>query len=198
MLTLADRYLATSHDKRVYELPQERFLIIAMTLMSQEKKENRTALVKEAYWALSSLYMTVATPTLSNAGKSYGQLSSCFIDTIDDSLRGIYDSNTDLATLSKNGGGIGVYLGHIRSRGSDIKGFKGVSSGTIPWMKQLNNTAVSVDQLGQRQGAIAVYLDVWHKDIFSFLDARLNNGDERQRTHDLFTGVCLPDLFMEK
>ena len=176
-MTLADRYLATSHDKRVYELPQERFLIIAMTLMSQEKKENRTALVKEAYWALSSLYMTVATPTLSNAGKSYGQLSSCFIDTIDDSLRGIYDSNTDLATLSKNGGGIGVYLGHIRSRGSDIKGFKGVSSGTIPWMKQLNNTAVSVDQLGQRQGAIAVYLDVWHKDIFSFLDARLNNGD---------------------
>ncbi|MER2255726.1 MAG: ribonucleotide reductase N-terminal alpha domain-containing protein, partial [Priestia megaterium] len=141
LLTLADRYLATSHDKRVYELPQERFLIIAMTLMSQEKKENRTALVKEAYWALSSLYMTVATPTLSNAGKSYGQLSSCFIDTIDDSLRGIYDSNTDLATLSKNGGGIGVYLGHIRSRGSDIKGFKGVSSGTIPWMKQLNNTA---------------------------------------------------------
>ncbi|MED3866152.1 ribonucleoside-diphosphate reductase subunit alpha [Priestia megaterium] len=198
LLTLADRYLATSHDKRVYELPQERFLIIAMTLMSQEKKENRTVLVKEAYWALSSLYMTVATPTLSNAGKSYGQLSSCFIDTIDDSLRGIYDSNTDLATLSKNGGGIGVYLGHIRSRGSDIKGFKGVSSGTIPWMKQLNNTAVSVDQLGQRQGAIAVYLDVWHKDIFSFLDARLNNGDERQRTHDLFTGVCLPDLFMEK
>ncbi|UMZ32839.1 ribonucleoside-diphosphate reductase subunit alpha [Priestia megaterium] len=198
LLTLADRYLATSHNKRVYELPQERFLIIAMTLMSQEKKENRTALVKEAYWALSSLYMTVATPTLSNAGKSYGQLSSCFIDTIDDSLRGIYDSNTDLATLSKNGGGIGVYLGHIRSRGSDIKGFKGVSSGTIPWMKQLNNTAVSVDQLGQRQGAIAVYLDVWHKDIFSFLDARLNNGDERQRTHDLFTGVCLPDLFMEK
>jgi len=198
LLTLADRYLATSHDKRVYELPQERFLIIAMTLMSQEDSKHRINLVKEAYWALSSLYMTVATPTLSNAGKSYGQLSSCFIDTIDDSLRSIYDSNTDLATLSKNGGGIGVYLGHIRSRGSDIKGFKGVSSGTIPWMKQLNNTAVSVDQLGQRQGAIAVYLDVWHKDIFSFLDARLNNGDERQRTHDLFTGVCLPDLFMEK
>jgi ribonucleoside-diphosphate reductase alpha chain len=68
----------------------------------------------------------------------------------------------------------------------------------MPWMKQLNNTAVSVDQLGQRKGAIAVYLDVWHKDIFSFLDAKLNNGDERLRTHDLFTGVCLPDLFMEK
>ncbi|RBW70336.1 hypothetical protein DS031_07145 [Bacillus taeanensis] len=127
--TLADRYLARSHDGAVYELPQERFMIIAMTLMLEEQKEKRLELVKEAYWALSNLYMTVATPTLSNAGKSYGQLSSCFIDTIDDSLRGIYDSNTDIATLSKNGGGIGAYVGKIRSRGSDIKGFKGTSSG---------------------------------------------------------------------
>lgn len=197
LFTLSDRYLATDHAKNVYELPQERFLVIAMTLMSQEKN-NRINLVKEAYWALSSLYMTVATPTLANAGKTYGQLSSCFIDTIDDSLRGIYDSNTDVARLSKDGGGIGVYAGNIRSRGSDIKGFKGVSSGTVPWIKQLNNTAVSVDQLGQRPGAIAVYQDVWHKDIQAFLDLRLNNGDERQRAHDIFTGVCLPDLFMEQ
>ncbi|MFS1518890.1 ribonucleoside-diphosphate reductase subunit alpha [Bacillus sp. SCS-151] len=197
LLTLSDRYLAKSHQGEVFELPQERFLIIAMTLMMNENKENRLALINESYWALSNLYMTVATPTLANAGKSYGQLSSCFIDTVDDSLQGIYDSNTDIANLSKNGGGIGVYLGKIRARGSDIKGFKGVSSGVIPWMKQLNNTAVSVDQLGQRQGAISVYLDVWHKDILSFLDTRLNNGDERLRTHDLFTGVCIPDVFME-
>ncbi|GEN47054.1 ribonucleoside-diphosphate reductase subunit alpha [Alkalibacillus haloalkaliphilus] len=196
--TLADRYLAKDHEGHYYELPQERFLTIAMMLMVNEPKEKRLQLVEEAYWALSNLYMTVATPTLSNAGKSYGQLSSCFIDTVDDSLQGIYDSNTDIANLSKNGGGIGVYLGKIRSHGSSIKGFKGVSSGVMPWMKQLNNTAVSVDQLGQRQGAIAVYLDVWHQDIFKFLDAKLNNGDERQRTHDLFTGVSLPDLFMEK
>lgn len=172
-------------------------MIIAMTLMAEEDTDYRLDLVKEAYWALSHLYMTVATPTLANAGKSYGQLSSCFIDTVDDSLQGIFDSNTDIANLSKSGGGLGVYLGKIRSRGSDIRGFKGVSSGVIPWMKQLNNTAVSVDQLGQRQGAIAVYLDIWHRDIFSFLDAKLNNGDDRQRTHDLFTGVTLPDLFME-
>ncbi|MGI8316450.1 ribonucleoside-diphosphate reductase subunit alpha [Halobacillus mangrovi] len=195
--TLSDRYLACSKSKETYELPQERFMIIAMMLMAQEEKSHRLALVKEAYWALSQLYMTVATPTLANAGKRYGQLSSCFIDTVDDSLQSIYDSNTDIANLSKHGGGIGVYLGKIRSRGSDIRGFKGVSSGVLPWMKQLNNTAVSVDQLGQRQGAVAVYLDVWHKDIFPFLDSRLNNGDERQRTHDLFTGVSIPDLFME-
>lgn len=195
--TLADRYLARDHQKNLYELPQERFMIIAMTLMQDEAREKRLEYIQEAYWALSQLYMTAATPTLSNAGKTYGQLSSCFIDTVDDSLQGIYDSNTDIANLSKHGGGIGVYLGKIRSRGSSIKGFKGASSGVIPWMKQLNNTAVSVDQLGQRKGAISAYLDVWHKDILSFLDARLNNGDERLRTHDLFTGVCIPDLFME-
>jgi ribonucleoside-diphosphate reductase alpha chain len=196
--TLADRYLTRDFSKQIFELPQERFLVIAMTLMAEEQKEKRLELVKQAYWAMSNLYMTVATPTLSNAGKPIGQLSSCFIDTIDDSLQGIFDSNTDIANLSKSGGGIGAYFGKIRSRGSDIKGFKGVSSGIIPWMKQLNNTAVSVDQLGQRKGAIAVYLDVWHKDIFSFLDSKLNNGDERVRTHDLFTGVCIPDVFMEQ
>src|SRR5699024_1728408 len=68
----------------------------------------------------------------------------------------------------------------------------------VPWIKQLNNTAVSVDQLGTRKGAIAVYLDVWHKDIEAFLDLKLNNGDERMRAHDIFTGVTLPDLFMEQ
>lgn len=198
LLTMAERYLARTQNGDFAELPQERFMMIAMTLLAEEPKGKRLELVKEAYWALSNLYLTVATPTLSNAGKSYGQLSSCFIDTVADDLRSIYDSNTDISTLSKNGGGIGVYLGKIRSRGSDIKGFKGISSGVIPWMKQLNNTAVSVDQLGQRQGAIAVYLDVWHKDVFPFLDAKLNNGDERQRTHDLFSGICIPDLFMEQ
>ncbi|WP_419182710.1 ribonucleotide reductase N-terminal alpha domain-containing protein [Metabacillus fastidiosus] len=127
--TLADRYLARDYKKQVFELPQERFLIIAMTLMVNEEKNARLKLVEEAYWAMSNLYMTVATPTLSNAGKPVGQLSSCFIDKIDDSLQGIFDSNTDIANLSKAGGGIGVYLGAVRSRGSDIKGYKGVSSG---------------------------------------------------------------------
>lgn len=194
--TLLDRYVVRDFDKSIAELPQQRWLIIAMTLMMNET-DSRLQKVEEAYWALSNLYMTVATPTLSNAGKTHGQLSSCFIDTVDDSLQSIYDTNTDVATLSKYGGGIGVYMGKVRSRGSEIRGYKGASSGVLPWIKQLNNTAVSVDQLGQRQGAIAVYLDVWHRDILTFLDLRLNNGDERMRAHDIFTGVCLPDIFME-
>ncbi|NHM30779.1 ribonucleoside-diphosphate reductase subunit alpha [Neobacillus terrae] len=199
LFLLADRYLARDYERNIYELPQERFMVIAMTLMLKEKKEKRVSLVKEAYWAMSNLYMTVATPTLSNAGKSYGQLSSCFIDTVDDSLDGIYLNNWDIARLSKDGGGIGIYYGKVRALGSDIKGFKGMSSGVIPWIRLINDTAVSVDQLGQRQGAIAIYLDIFHKDIMNgFLDLKTNNGDERRKAHDIFTGVSIPDLFMEK
>src|SRR5699024_6175848 len=162
LYTFATRYLATDHEKNIYELPQERWMIIAMYLMQDEEPSKRRELVIESYWALSHLYMTVATPTMNNAGKTHGQLSSCFIDTVDDSLQSIYDSNTDIAKLSKNGGGIGVYMGKIRARGSSIKGFKGMSSGVVPWIKQLNNT------------------------------------DERMRAHDIFTGVTLPDYFMEQ
>ncbi|MBC6315280.1 ribonucleoside-diphosphate reductase subunit alpha [Listeria grandensis] len=194
---LATRYLATDQARNVYELPQERWLTIALYLMQDEPKAKRMDLVRESYWALSNLYMTVATPTLANAGKVGGQLSSCFIDTVDDSLQGIYDSNTDVARVSKHGGGVGAYLGYVRSSGSAIRGVRGASGGVVPWIKQLNNTAVSVDQLGQRKGAIAVYLDVFHKDIEAFLDLRLNNGDQRLRAHDVFTAVCMPDLFME-
>ncbi|PGY08076.1 ribonucleoside-diphosphate reductase subunit alpha [Bacillus sp. AFS031507] len=199
LFLLADRYLAQDHNRNVYELPQERFMVIAMTIMKDEKESIRLQLVKEAYWALSNLFMTVATPTLANAGKSFGQLSSCFIDTVDDSLDSIYLNNWDIARLSKDGGGIGIYYGKIRALGSDIKKFKGNSSGIVPWIKLLNNTAVSVDQLGQRQGAIAVYLDLFHKDIMNgFLDLKTNNGDERRKAHDIFTGVTIPDLFMKK
>src|SRR4051812_37850987 len=199
LFLLADRYLARDHDRNLYELPQERFMIIAMHLMKNENKSNRLELVKEAYWALSHLYMTVATPTLSNAGKSFGQLSSCFIDTVEDSLDGIYLNNWDIARLSKDGGGIGIYYGKVRALGSDIKKFKGNSSGVVPWIRLINDTAVSVDQLGQRQGAIAIYLDLFHKDIMNgFLDLKTNNGDERRKAHDIFTGVSIPDLFMKK
>ncbi|WP_059172857.1 ribonucleoside-diphosphate reductase subunit alpha [Bacillus sp. FJAT-27445] len=199
LFLFADRYLARDYARNLFELPQERFMVIAMTLMMQEDKAKRLELVKEAYWAMSNLYMTVATPTLSNAGKNYGQLSSCFIDTVEDSLDGIYLNNWDIARLSKDGGGIGIYFGKVRALGSDIKGFKGMSSGVVPWIRLINDTAVSVDQLGQRQGAIAIYLDIFHKDIMNgFLDLKTNNGDERRKAHDIFTGVAIPDLFMEK
>ncbi|RKQ32687.1 ribonucleoside-diphosphate reductase subunit alpha [Oceanobacillus halophilus] len=199
LFLLADRYLAKDYDGKIYELPQERFMIIAMTLMRNEGTDKRLETVKEAYWALSNLFMTVATPTLANAGMKFGQLSSCFIDTVDDSLNAIYLNNWDVARLSKDGGGIGIYYGKVRALGSNIKKFKGKSSGIVPWIRLINDTAVSVDQLGQRQGAVAVYMDVFHRDIMNgFLDLKTNNGDERRKAHDIFTGVSIPDLFMKK
>src|SRR5690554_1425983 len=196
--TLAERYLATDKAGEVFELPQERWLVIALHLMSDEDTATRMQHVAEAYWALSNLYMTVATPTLANAGKTYGQLSSCFEIVVDDSLDGIYSSVHDAANLSKGGGGLGIYAGFIRPRGSDIRGYKGTAGGTIPFLKLFDATAVAVDQLGVRKGAIAVYQDVWHKDIQAFLDLRLNNGDETNRAHNLHPGLSIPDLFMER
>ena len=199
LFMLYDRYLAKTHDKAVFELPQERWMIIAMWLMQDEEpNERRLQLVEEAYWAMSNLYMTVATPTLSSAGKTHGQLSSCFISTIDDDLRNIYDGITDMALLSKSGGGIGVSVSKVRPQGSSIKGFKGAAGGIVPFIKNINETANAVDQLGTRSGAIAIYLDVWHLDTPAFLDLKLNNGDLRRRAHDLFYGVVIPDLFMEQ
>lgn len=198
LMKLNKRYLAKDLEDKVFELPQERLLNIALYLMSNEPPNKRMEFVKEAYWVLSNgIYSTVATPILRSSGKANGQMASCFIDTVHDSLDGIYNSNTDTARLSKQGGGIGLYMGKVRAKGSSIRGHKGASTGVIPWCKQLENTAVSVDQLGQRSGAVAVYLDAWHPDIFDFLDLHANNGEERRRAKKLQIGVCIPDLFME-
>lgn len=90
---------------------------------------------------------------------------------------------------------MGLYFGKVRAAGGSIRGFKGVAGGVIRWMKLVNDTAVAVDQLGMRQGAVAVYLDAWHKDLPEFLQLRTNNGDDRMKAHDIFPAVCYPDLF---
>lgn len=197
---MSERYVIRERDKTrsIYELPQERFLMIALAVSRKENKENRMKVVADLYETLSNLKLTMATPTFSNAGKPDGQFSSCFVLTTEDCLRSIYDDNTDIATLSKFGGGIGIYFGKLRASGSDIRGHQGVAGGITGWIKQLDNTAVSVDQLGQRKGAIAVYLDSWHADILEFLELRLNTGDLTKRAHNIFTGVTLPDEFMRQ
>ncbi|MDQ0416972.1 ribonucleoside-diphosphate reductase alpha chain [Croceifilum oryzae] len=193
---LADRYLVRNFQQKVMELPQERFMIIAMHLASKE--QNPVIWAEKFYEVLSRLELTVATPTLSNAGKPLHQLSSCFIDTVDDSLWSIYETNSSTAQVSKYGGGVGIYLGKVRAKGSKIRGHKGASGGVIPWIRNYNNTAVAVDQLGVRRGAFAIYLDVWHSDILDFLNLKTNNGDDRLKAHDIFPGVCVPNLFMER
>ena len=161
----------------------------------KEDRNGRMEWVRRFYDMLSLMQVTMATPTLSNARKPYHQLSSCFIDTVPDSLEGIYRSVDNFARVSKFGGGMGLYFGKVRATGSSIRGFKGAAGGVIRWIKLVNDTAVAVDQLGMRQGAAAVYLDVWHKDLPEFLQLRTNNGDDRMKAHDIFPGVCYPDLF---
>lgn len=193
---LSKRYLIRTHSHEPMESVQEMYLGIALHLAMPEKRD-RLQWVRKFYDLLSKLEVTMATPTLSNARKPYHQLSSCFIDTVPDSLEGIYRSIDNFAMVSKFGGGMGMYFGKVRAAGGNIRGFKGVAGGVIRWMKLVNDTAVAVDQLGMRQGAVAVYLDVWHKDLPEFLQLRTNNGDDRMKAHDIFPSVCYPDLFWQ-
>lgn len=191
---LLKRYVIKNYSGKVIERVQEMFLGIALHLAMPEK-EDRLIWVRRIYDLLSKLEVTMATPTLSNARKPSHQLSSCFIDTVPDSLDGIYRSLDNFSQVSKFGGGMGMYFGKVRATGGNIRGFKGVAGGVIRWMRLVNDTAVAVDQLGMRQGAVAVYLDVWHKDLPEFLQLRTNNGDDRMKAHDIFPAICYPDLF---
>lgn len=191
---LLKRYVIHDHNHVPLETPQEMFMGIALHLCMNEKMD-RMKWVKRTYDMLSRLEVTMATPTMSNARKPYHQLSSCFIDMVPDSLDGIYRSLDNFAKVSKLGGGMGMYFGKVRATGSTIRGFKGAAGGVIRWIRLVNDTAVAVDQLGMRQGAVAVYLDAWHKDLPEFLQLRTNNGDDRMKAHDVFPAVCYPDLF---
>ena len=192
---LLKRYVIKNYSGKVIERVQEMFLGIALHLAMPEQKDSRLMWVRRIYDLLSKLEVTMATPTLSNSRKPSHQLSSCFIDTVPDSLDGIYRSLDNFSQVSKFGGGMGMYFGKVRATGGNIRGFKGVAGGVIRWMRLVNDTAVAVDQLGMRQGAVAVYLDVWHKDLPEFLQLRTNNGDDRMKAHDIFPAICYPDLF---
>ncbi len=194
---LLDRYIIRTGKGVPMESPQEMFMGIAMHLAMNEKTD-RSGWVRRFYDMLSLLQVTMATPTLSNARKPFHQLSSCFIDTVPDSLDGIYRSIDNFAKVSKFGGGMGMYFGKVRAAGSSIRGYEGAAGGVIRWIRLANDTAVAVDQLGVRQGAVAVYLDVWHRDLPEFLNLRTNNGDDRMKAHDVFPAVCYPDYFWEQ
>ncbi|WP_067618571.1 ribonucleoside-diphosphate reductase subunit alpha [Alicyclobacillus acidiphilus] len=193
---LMDRYVVRGLKGEIMELPQELFMGVAMHLAMNEA--DKVAWAKRFYDTFSTLEATVATPTLANARKPFHQLSSCFIDMPEDDLVSIYETDKAFARVSKFGGGMGIYVGKIRARGSAIRNHAGASGGVIPWVRNYNNTAVSCNQLGMRSGAAAIYLDVWHKDIMDFLQLRTNNGDERLKAHDIFPGVSIPDEFMRR
>ena len=192
--TLEKGYLLRRRDGRVWERPQHMWMRVALQLHG-----DNSAKVKETYDALSQGYFIHATPTLFNSGTPHAQLSSCFlVHTQDDSIKGIYDTLGECAQISKWAGGIGLSVHNIRARDAKIKGTNGKSTGLTPMLKVFNDTAKYVNQGGKRNGSFAIYLEPWHADIEEFLRLKLNTGNDDERARDLFYGLWIPDLFMQR
>lgn len=192
--TLERSYLIRTNGK-VTERPQHLFMRVALGI----HKEDIQAAI-ETYNLMSEKWFIHATPTLFNAGTPKPQMSSCFLLSMtEDSIAEIFDTLKRCALISQSAGGIGVSIHNIRSTGSYIKGTGGISNGIIPMLRVFNDTARYVDQGGgKRKGAIAVYIEPWHLDIFDFIDIRKNHGKEEMRARDLFPALWIPDLFMQR
>lgn len=196
--TIVDRYLQRTPDKvhKVFELPQWFWMRVAMGLALKEEDKNQKAI--EFYNVLSQFLLISSTPTLFNSGTTHSQLSSCYLNTVEDSLAGIFKNFSDVAQVSKWAGGVGTDWTPVRAMGSKIIGTNGESQGVIPFLKIYNDVAVAVNQGGKRRGALAAYLEVWHSDIEEFVELKKNTGDERRRTHDIHPVTWIPDLFMKR
>lgn len=189
---LTKRYLLDN------ELPQEALLTCALLLASPEKPDVRLQWAKRFYEAIATRKLSLATPILANLRVPGGSLSSCFITSMDDNLESIFETITDTARISKNGGGVGVNVSRIRATGSWVMGKSNASGGMIPWTKLLNDTAIAVNQGGRRAGAVTVSLDVWHLDVPEFLECQTENGDQRRKAYDIFPQLVVTDEFMRR
>lgn len=139
-----------------------------------------------------------ATPSFLNAGrKRRGELVSCFLIQMTDDMNSIGRNINSALQLSRIGGGVGINLSNLRGAGAPIKGIHGAASGVVPVMKLLEDSFTYSNQLGQRQGAGAAYLNVFHPDIEAFLSAKKENADEKIRVKTLSLGLVVPDKYYE-
>jgi ribonucleotide reductase alpha subunit len=171
---------------KIIERPQHMIMRIALGIHGQDIDS-----AIETYSLISDHYFTHASPTLFNAGATRPQLSSCFLLGMDDNLNDIFETIADVSKISKWAGGIGIHLNDIRAANSIIRGTNGVSDGIIPLIKVLNEVGRYVNQGGRRNGAIAVYVEPWHADIYEFCDLRKNTGAEELRARDIFLALCV-------
>ncbi len=197
--TIADRYLVRSRTegKRYLEAPQHFWMRIALGIAIAEKDAHESWAI-QFYGVISEMRFVPSTPTLFHAGTPKPQLSSCYLNTVEDDLTNIFKVFGDNAQLSKWAGGIGTDWSNIRGTGSLLKSSGMTSQGVIPFLKIANDVTVAINRSGRRRGATAVYLETWHYDIEDFLELRKNTGDERRRTHDINTANWIPDLFMKR
>ena len=199
--TLLKSYLLKDNNKTI-ERPQYLFMRVALGIHITQPVSAITTetfqKIKNTYDLLSNKYFTHATPTLFNAGTKYPQMSSCYLIGTEDSVEGIYKTISDVAMISKWAGGVGVHISNIRANGSNISKTNGESQGIMPMLKVYNDTARYINQSSKRNGSFAIYLEPWHADIFTFLEAKKNNGAEELRARDLFYSLWIPDLFMKR
>lgn len=142
--------------------------------------------------------ITPATPTFLNAGKvARGEMVSCFLLDIDDSMLSIGRSINSALQLSRKGGGVSLNLSNLREAGSTIKGIQNAASGVVPVMKLFEDSFSYANQLGSRQGAGSVYLSVFHPDIYEFLSTKKENADEKVRVKTLSLGLTVPNKYYE-
>lgn len=190
--TAASKYLGDN------ECIQMMFIGNAMLYASVEKTpQERLLRIKEFYEDLSVLDWSLASPQLMNLRKGLNN-ASCFILAPNDDINSIYDAFKDAAIISKNGGGMGWFLGFIRAKGSSLMGTEGGSGGVCPQVKVLNDTLVYINQAGKRKGAGTVALPDWHNDIIDFLDIQTEVGDPRSKSFDVQPQICFHDLFFKK
>lgn len=190
--TLENAYLIKV-NKKIVERPQHMIMRVSLAI-----HHNNIDDALETYTFMSNRYFTHASPTLYNAASPRPQLSSCFLLHMNDSVEGIFNTVGQVAAISKYSGGIGIHIQDVRANGSLIRGTNGNTRGIIPIIKILNETGKCINQGGKRNGAIAIYVEPWHADIFEFCELKKNTGIEETKARDIFLGLWIPDLFMKR
>lgn len=187
---------ATKYQNK-HELNQHMHMVNAMRFGQTVPKSERLAFVKRTYDVLSKRKFSLATPFMSNL-RSGGNTASCFIISMEDNIDSIFENIHRIAKISKNGGGLGIYLGNLRAKGSSVGKAENASNTVVQWVKIINDTLVAVNQGGKRAGAGTVALPIWHNDVLDFLDMQTEHGDMRLKAYDVFPQVTVPDLFMQR
>lgn len=193
--SLLKKYLI-KHKGKPFELPQFANIVTVMFL-NQYEKTDRLKKIKEDYEAVASLSISLATPFKANLRKPNANLSSCFVTEIDDNAESINHTLKNIAMISKNGGGVGVYLGRLRPSNALVKNYAGANVINV-WVKIIDDMAPAWNQCGTRSGAITVSLDIFHKDIESFIEMKTESGgDVRQKCYNIFPQVIINSKFIE-
>lgn len=188
-----DYTLKTNDKKQYLEDYRQHVIIVSLYLAKgniETAKRFITSMMEQRYQP--------ATPTFLNAGRARrGEMVSCFLLEVEDSLNSINYIDSTAKQLSKIGGGVAINLSKLRARGEAIKGIEGVAKGVLPVAKSLEGGFSYADQLGQRPGAGAVYLNIFHYDLPEFLDTKKVNADEDIRLSTISTGLVVPSKFFE-